>query len=206
MIWEKHYRNGKLPSHIKKGSFWWRDNLKLLSKFKNFTVISIENGQSCLFWTDNWRSTSPATLAPELLSYAKNKLLSVSMVANTEVFSELFHLPVSNEALVQMQSLGNDVSLLVLTATNDKWSYRWGSSNFSSSKIYKELMEHLLCTQYLNGFGRTPVNPNTKCSCGCYSKTGLRRKHMAIQSYNCVLCNCATEETFEHLFLNCNFA
>ena len=22
LIWEKHYRNGKLSSHIKKGSFW----------------------------------------------------------------------------------------------------------------------------------------------------------------------------------------
>ena len=22
LIWEKHDRNGKLPSHIKKGSFW----------------------------------------------------------------------------------------------------------------------------------------------------------------------------------------
>jgi len=34
MIWEKHYKNGKLPSEVKKGSFWWRDILKLLTKFK----------------------------------------------------------------------------------------------------------------------------------------------------------------------------
>lgn len=36
LIWEKHYRNGKLPSHIRKGSFWRRDNLKLLDCFKSF--------------------------------------------------------------------------------------------------------------------------------------------------------------------------
>lgn len=30
LIWEKYYRNGKLPNHVKKGSFWWKDVLKLL--------------------------------------------------------------------------------------------------------------------------------------------------------------------------------
>lgn len=30
MVWEKYYPNGKLPNHTKKGSFWWRQNLKLL--------------------------------------------------------------------------------------------------------------------------------------------------------------------------------
>jgi hypothetical protein len=29
-IWEKYYKNSKLPDHIKKGSFWWKDILKLL--------------------------------------------------------------------------------------------------------------------------------------------------------------------------------
>lgn len=23
LVWEKHYKNGKLPNHIKRGSFWW---------------------------------------------------------------------------------------------------------------------------------------------------------------------------------------
>ena len=52
LVWEKHYSNGKLPNHIKKGSFWWRDVLKLLEPFKAFSVVHIQNGQSCLFWTD----------------------------------------------------------------------------------------------------------------------------------------------------------
>lgn len=39
MIWEKHYKNGKLPNHTKKGPFWWRDILKLVTQFKELTVI-----------------------------------------------------------------------------------------------------------------------------------------------------------------------
>ena len=41
LVWEKHYRNGKLPSHIKKDSFWWRDNLKHLDSFKGMAMVNI---------------------------------------------------------------------------------------------------------------------------------------------------------------------
>jgi len=34
LIWEQYYGSGKLPGNSKKGSFWWRDVLKLLDKFK----------------------------------------------------------------------------------------------------------------------------------------------------------------------------
>src|SRR6185312_7319260 len=52
LIWDKHYQNGKLPSHIKKGSFWWRDTLKLLDKYKGMAICNIQDGSTCLFWTD----------------------------------------------------------------------------------------------------------------------------------------------------------
>ena len=39
LVWEKHYSNGKLPSSIVKGSFWWRDNLKNLQYFKQMARI-----------------------------------------------------------------------------------------------------------------------------------------------------------------------
>jgi hypothetical protein len=31
LIWEKYYANGKLSNHTLKGSFWWRDILRLLN-------------------------------------------------------------------------------------------------------------------------------------------------------------------------------
>lgn len=54
LIWEKHYSNGKLPSKTKKGSFWWRDILKLLDCFKSFTMVQVQNGNSCFLWLDTW--------------------------------------------------------------------------------------------------------------------------------------------------------
>jgi hypothetical protein len=52
LVWEKRYANGRLPNHVKKGSFWWRDILKLLDKFKGMASVSVYNGVSCLFWED----------------------------------------------------------------------------------------------------------------------------------------------------------
>ena len=46
MVWEKHYPNGKLPGNTKKGSFWWRDILKLLETFK-----SLSKGK-CAEWSN----------------------------------------------------------------------------------------------------------------------------------------------------------
>jgi hypothetical protein len=49
LIWDKHYRNDKLPnSAAPKGSFWWNDILKLLDKYKGMASVIISDGRSCL--------------------------------------------------------------------------------------------------------------------------------------------------------------
>jgi hypothetical protein len=40
LVWEKHYKNGKLPNHIRKGSFWWRDNLEASSGIQKLCLSS----------------------------------------------------------------------------------------------------------------------------------------------------------------------
>jgi len=132
LVWEKHYKHGKLPSHVKKGSFWWRDNLKLLDKFKEFTFITVGDGPSCLFWSDNWKQITLASSSPELFSFTKNRMISVQAVLNMEIFSDLFHLPISQIAVTQMQSLETDIAQVTLSAEKDKWYYSENSNTFSS--------------------------------------------------------------------------
>jgi hypothetical protein len=99
LIWNKHYRNGKLPSSsIPKGSFWWRDALKLLEKFKGLASVSVANGQTCLLWDDLWNGQVRKLQFPELYSLAKNKGISLSKAHNTPDTHDLFNLPVSVEA------------------------------------------------------------------------------------------------------------
>lgn len=79
-----------------------------------------------------------ASSAPEFLSFAKNRMISVQAVLNMETFSDLVHLPVSQVALTQMQTLEADIAQLALSTERDKWYYSGNSNTFSSSRIYKK--------------------------------------------------------------------
>jgi hypothetical protein len=65
----------------------------------------------------------PAASAPELFSFVKTKSTSVHSMLNTEVFSNLFHLPDLLEALAQMQNLEAYLAQVSLSEKRDKWSY-----------------------------------------------------------------------------------
>jgi hypothetical protein len=41
LIWEKYYRNGRLPGAATVGSPWWRDILRLIDKYKDFASVNI---------------------------------------------------------------------------------------------------------------------------------------------------------------------
>jgi hypothetical protein len=212
LVWEKHYANGKLPSHIRKGSFWWRDSLKLLQKFKDCTSVVIEDGKSCFFWTDNWCHQTPASLAPELFSFAKNKSVSVERAMLGNISPDLFHLPVSQIALEQMHLLQSRLHHINLSDGKDRWIYTWGSNQFSSSRMYKELVEHPVPHPAFKWFWKCPCQPKHKVFFWLLLKDRLstrnilRRRNMAMDSYDCVLCNMPTEECLDHLFLTCDFA
>jgi len=81
-----------------RGSFWWRDILKLLTQFKGIAVVSIQDGKSCFLWHDMWSGMVCSQAFPELFSFAKNQLISVSVAANSPLLHDLFHLPLSPEA------------------------------------------------------------------------------------------------------------
>jgi hypothetical protein len=72
----KHCRNGKLPNHVKKGSYWWRDILKLLDTFKGIAKVDLKSGSSCFFWSDMWNDHIPSLTYPELFSFSKNKAIT----------------------------------------------------------------------------------------------------------------------------------
>lgn len=49
-LWSCYYSNGSLPmAQARKGSFWWRDSLKLLDQFKGMASVLVHSGSSCFF-------------------------------------------------------------------------------------------------------------------------------------------------------------
>lgn len=133
LIWEKHYPNGKLPSQTRKGSLWWKDILKLLDCFKSFSKVQVQNGKSCLFWSDNWSQQPLQLQYPELFSFAKNKVAPVAEFFSAQVPEDLFLLPLSTEAYQQLQTLNSIREQLTLTEFDDTWTPSWGK---------RQLQEH----------------------------------------------------------------
>ena len=123
-----------------KGDFWWTGNLKILKDYKDLATVLIRNGQTCQLWEDNW-SDIPAKLKfPEIFSFTKNKIISVSKAKDQIQFSQLFHLPLSDLAHSQMINLANILDSTQLTDECDSWGYVWGSNIFAATKAYKKLI------------------------------------------------------------------
>jgi hypothetical protein len=139
LIWEKHYRNGRLPNQVKKGSYWWRDILKLLDKYKGLAKVDLRNGTTCLFWTDMWLDQIPSLSFPELFSFSKKKSITFQRAMTTEPLHNLFHLPLSEPAYDKLLSMEQILNSVELSHEPDSWSYIWGNLHFSSTKAYRQL-------------------------------------------------------------------
>jgi hypothetical protein len=97
LIWEKHYSNNRLPNHTKKGSFWWRDLLKVLHKYKGLATV-VSDGSSCFLWDDGWKGQPLRLALPELYSFAKKPNISLKCAAFASDQYNLFMLPLSVQA------------------------------------------------------------------------------------------------------------
>jgi hypothetical protein len=80
--------------------------------------------------------------APELFFFAKNKALTVQQAYDHEDLAELFHLPLSQEAFLQLQNVQALVDSIIFEDEQDLWAYQWGSSLFDSTKVYKIMIGH----------------------------------------------------------------
>jgi hypothetical protein len=87
---------------------------------------------------------SLAMLTPEF-SYARNKLISVHKAVSSDTFPDLFHLPMSEEA----------------------------SHIFSSSKVYKTLVDHPATHLAFRWIWKCPCQPKHKVFSGCFSRISL---------------------------------
>lgn len=213
LIWDKHYRNDKLPNPVvPKGSFWWRDVLKLLDKYKGLASVLVSDGKSCLLWEDLWNGQVRKLQFPELHSYAKNKWISASKAHATDALFDLFNLPVLVEAFKQLQELEAEFSAMALTSSNDSWTYIWGSPHFSSSKAYSMLAGHTQADPIYKKLWKTSCQGKHKVFFWLVLKdmltirNMLRRRRMPPEDYSCVLCQQQNEETLMHMLLYYPFA
>ena len=95
---------------------------------------------------------------------------------------------------------------------SDAWSYSWGSTRYSSKKANKILIGTTAASPLFRWLWASSNLGNHKFFFWLLlrdrlnTRNLLRRKNMALNDYDCVLCNLAPEETCFHLFFECPFS
>jgi hypothetical protein len=49
LLWSKYYPNGKVLGSTRKGGFWWRSMIQLMTNFKGIAHASVGKGDTILF-------------------------------------------------------------------------------------------------------------------------------------------------------------
>jgi hypothetical protein len=212
LVWNNYYANGRMSGQQRKGSFWWRDIVKLIPRFKPMTSVHVHDGSSVLLWQDIWNGHSLQQEFPELFSFSRNTNITIKAAISNGQLEGCFHLPLSLEAHHQFLVLQSLVEDLQETQDPDQWIYSWGNPLFSASRAYKVLVGHrqvhtaflwiwrFRCQIKHNVFFWLLLRDRLS------TRDILQRKDMHLESYTCDMCILQRPETNAHIFLRCNFA
>jgi hypothetical protein len=219
LVWNTYYSDGKTP-HASKfmGSFWWRDALKLCDLFRGISNCKVGDGKTVLFWHDLWNDNIRRNKFPRLFTFAKNQSISVASFLTQENLTDNFHLPLTEQANTELQQLPDEVQQIresvIEPEEKDSWSYIWGNSTYSSTKLYHYTFKNVnppkpflwilesRCSNKLKVFAWLLLMDMLN------TRNILKRKNFKVQgdNYSCALCQLQREETAFHLFFNCPFS
>jgi hypothetical protein len=124
-----------------------------------------------VFLLDVWNDQLLNQAFPHLFSYVKDQRLTVSQVAQTTILSDIFHLPLSEDAFQQFQELGVKLSDLHLNDESDRWMYIWGSAEFTPHKAYKQLKGSIHVHPIFHWLWKTCCQKKERSFSGCYYET-----------------------------------
>ncbi|RLM97793.1 ML domain protein isoform X2 [Panicum miliaceum] len=212
LIWDSYYNDDSLPGQKKKGSFWWKDIVKLRDTFKKLASVKVADGSTVLFWTDSWNGQPLHSACPELYSFAKDKESSFKKALSHPHLINNFHLPLTIQAHQQFQELTISLHQLQPQGDRDQWTYVWGNSIFTASRAYKEIIGHRAVHPFFLAIWKSKCQMKHKVFFWLLlrgrlsTRELLRRRNMDLESYTCDLCILQKIESVAHLFLRCNFA
>jgi hypothetical protein len=186
-------------------SFWWRDCLKTLPTYKNLAICSFVQGNSILLWQDSWSDIPLKLKWPHLFSFVKNESISIKEALASPYIPDLFHLPISEEALVQLNLFQALLQDLTPHAGNDSLTM-FGNSSLQVSKVYKKLMDDVGAMSALDWMWKGCCQQKHKVFFWLLihnrlnTRALLQRKSFLMADYSCIMCNQQHLETRDHLF------
>ena len=217
LIWDTYY--AALPTQVMQscGSFWWRDVMSLYTNFCKLAVPQVHAGNTVVFWLDRWQLGNNVVLLsekfPRLHSFVIDDTVTVREFMEQPETSEHFHLPLSQEAYIELTQLQDLLSLINSNVeSKDIWKWPSKSGEFKSKIYYESCFSHLVvdpifkwiwkcaCTLKFKVFGWLLLMDRLN------TRDMMQRRNWIIQDDTRVLCLCASHEDRTHLFFACNFS
>jgi len=95
LIWQRYYR--EVVPHLarQKGSFWWKDILRLHVKYRGIAFCTPKNGDTIGFWEDLVDESIYSNSFPNLFQFAKSPIISYWKFRTLEDQLEGFNIPMT---------------------------------------------------------------------------------------------------------------
>jgi hypothetical protein len=145
LVWEKYYPNSVPHLAREKGSFWWKDILKLDILYRGVATCDSSRGYTIGFRGDLIVGDIHSLKYPNLFEFAKDPCISLFNLRQTQDLLGCFKIPMSRAAYNDFLALCDQLHMLPHINPDDKdsWSFIWGSPNYSSSKFYQHQYKEL---------------------------------------------------------------
>jgi hypothetical protein len=98
LIWNTYYQHKVPHLALDKGSFWWKDILKLHEHFREVTQCLTGMGVTVGLWEDSIQGQPFSIQFPNLYTYADNRNTSLKDSLAATNLLDIFLLPMSRQA------------------------------------------------------------------------------------------------------------
>lgn len=139
LVWEKYDTDGVPHLARVKGSFWWKDILRLHVLYRGVAICIPNRGDTVNFWDDLIDGKNHSERFPNLFGFAKDPKISFWTMRNAVPLLDCFRIPMTREAYNEYLELQHDFSLLLPSHPDslDVWVFIWGQQRYSSSRYHQ---------------------------------------------------------------------
>ena len=135
-------------------------------------------------------------------------------IMQTDDISEIFNLPLSDQAWSELLALQNDIQQINFDENSvDTWTFIWGNSQYTSSRFYRLAFRNSYTRRTFKWIWKSKCIPMLKFFAWLIlldrlnTKDMIRRRNFHVQpNTHCALCNDQVVEEINHLFFYCPFS
>jgi hypothetical protein len=213
LIWDRYYSEDVPHLSREKGSFWWKDILRLNPVFRGIARCIPSKGDTIGLWEDLFAGVVHSHSLPTLFQFAKDPRISLYKFRMSDSLINCFRIPMPRQAFnefIQLRDLINNFNAST-DNSKDGWTYIWGRQSFSSRRYYQYHFSSISTPRTIPWLWKSGCMPKIKLFSWLLLNNRLntrnilrRRGKFLEEGYNCVLCLDLIEETLDHLFFFCS--